>query len=72
MADNMPSVRYNELPNIGVLSDQIPADMLTMLNSEIQEIIKSDFKSQQPYNKTCNTCMFVWGVKFVFFLNVYP
>lgn len=50
MSDNMPSVRYNELPNIGVLSDQIPADMLAMLKSEIQEIIKSNFKSQQPYN----------------------
>jgi hypothetical protein len=50
MSNNTSKVRYNELQNMGVLSDQVPADMLAMLNLEIQEIIASDFKSQQQFN----------------------
>lgn len=50
MSDNMSKIRYNELPNIGILSDRVPDDILAMLNLEIQEIINSNFKSQQPYN----------------------
>ena len=46
----MSKIRYNELPNIGILSDRVPDDIMAMLNLEIQEIINSNFKSQQPYN----------------------
>lgn len=50
MSTDTSKVRYNELQNMGVLSDQVPADMLAILNLEIQEIIASDFKSQQQFN----------------------
>ena len=50
MLDNTSRVRYNDLPNIGVLSDRVPDDILDILNLEIQEIITSNFTSQQSYN----------------------
>jgi len=50
MLDNTSYVRYNDLPNIGILSAQIPSDMLAMLNAEIQQVIAINFKSQVAYN----------------------
>jgi hypothetical protein len=51
MANEDLGLRFNELPNIGVLSAQVPAEMLKILNSEISTLIDSDFKSQSEYNQ---------------------
>lgn len=52
MSNNKIEVKFVDLPNIGVMSTQIPTDMLAYLNSEIETMISSNFKSRPPSNHT--------------------
>jgi len=51
MADQEIRVNFNELPNIGVLSAQVPDNILEELNKAVDKLLEEEFKNSEPMNR---------------------
>jgi len=51
MSDQEIRVNFNELPNIGVLSAQVPDNILEGLNAAVDKILEEQFKNSEPMNR---------------------
>jgi hypothetical protein len=44
------TIKYNPIQTLGYVSCNVPADVLTAVRQEVQELIDSEFKYATPYN----------------------